>query len=515
MKDARLTRPKDKFFAEMNQQFIGLTFADVKLRSSYSEVDPRTADVHTRFSRHIGLNIPIVSAAMDRVTEHLMARVMAIAGGMGVIHRNLTPEAQAAEVAKVKNFLNALIPSPVCVSQNQTVTEIQNMRKTQSLSFQSFPVINPNGQLVGVITEDCFDFCTNVDSTAGEIMIAQCCSAKEGTSLETAFGTMMRERVKALPLTNEEGFVVGMYVWSDVQPIVTKSRANYNLDGSGRLRVAAAVGTGEAELLRAQLLIEAGVDAIVLDGAHADQYRMYDMLKRLKDTHPNVDVVVGNVSEGDSAERLAKAGADAVKVGQGCGAICLTGDVAGYGRPQLSAVYDCAYRVKGFDIPIIADGGINYSGDITKAIGAGAHSVMLGRLLAGCMEAPGDIVIVNGARLHSYDGMGSPRALRESVACQQRYNQEGMAKDRFVAEGVEALVPATGSVTDVLHQLVGGLRSGMGATGSPDIEALRENAKFTLLTQNGVVETRPHHLTEVLPTEALPSNRGVGVDHDG
>jgi len=467
---------------------VALSFGDVRILTGYSEVDPISVDVSSRFSRRVPLYSPISSAAMDTVTEHKMAITMARAGGLGVIHRGLNDEMQLNEAIRVKTYLNAVIEKPVYVLSTTTLEEIENMMATKKLNFQSFPVINSDGNVVGVITEDDFLFSQNNSVVAGTVM--QKAFAPAGTTVQEAYQIMRKKRIKALPLVNEKGKLVKMYTLSDLNRIMNNKHDRYNVDSSGHLRVGVAIGVGDV-VEHAIDLVKIGVDVLVLDTAHGNSLRVYNTLAALKRELANydVDIVVGNVSEGDAAKRLANAGADGIKVGQGPGSICTTRMIAGIGCPQLTAIYNCASAVEGSGIPIIADGGISHSGDIPIAIAAGADCIMTGMLLAGTDEAPGEVIISNGIKYMSYRGMGSPGAMK-NVRVAQRYGATG--KDNLVPEGVEARVPYQGSAEVVIKLLEGGLRKGMGYMGVPDIRSLQDDTNFYFVTKSGMEESKPH-----------------------
>lgn len=475
-----------------------LAFKDVRLRTAYSEVLPDEVDVSSQFSRNVPLKIPIVSAAMDTVTEAPMAIEMAKLGGLGVIHRNLTPEEQARHVSKVKHHLNGLIQKPICIGEEETLEEVLRKRREKGYAFDSFPVLNRENKLVGIVTETDFKFSGDNSKLVKDIMCTNLWTAPNGTSLSDAYKMMMKEKRKLLPLIDKNGELAGMYVFSDVKRIITRSAETYNVDSNNRLRVAAAIGTGESEFERAELLVNADVDVLVIDTAHADTKSAINALKKLKKKYSNVDIVVGNISIGDSAKRLTDAGADGIKVGQGPGSICTTRIIAGVGRSQVSAIYSCVqelikYRIH--DIPICADGGIEYSGDIPVAIGAGAHCVMMGSLLAGTEEAPGEVIFFEGKQWKEYRGMGSLGAMEASRSSRERYFQGKRQGEKLIPEGVEARVQYKGRVEEIMAQYVGGLRSGMGYTGSKTIKELRDKAQFDRITQAGLAEGHPHGVT--------------------
>lgn len=482
-----------KVLEKAREEGLALTFDDLRLRTDYSEVLPDEVDVSSKFSRNVGSKIPIIGAAMDTVTEYALAIELAKLGGIGVIHKNLDIGEQAAQVARVKYHLNGLIDNPICVFEDETVSAILSRREEKEYRFHSFPVLDRDRKLVGIITENDFDLCTHPDLKAKQIMTSSLLTAKVGTTLDEAYDLMRNEKKKALPLVDDQRVLQGMYVFSDVKRIKERSAVMYNVDKRGQLIVAAAVGTGEEALERVARLHENKVDVIVIDTAHGDSKRVYETLKQIKRAY-NLDVVVGNVSVGASAKRLVAAGADGVKVGQGGGSICTTRIIAGIGRPQVSAIYDCAMEIDGSGVPICADGGLRSSGDITIAIGAGAHSVMMGSMLAGTAEAPGKIISVDGGQWKTYRGMGSLGAMQERKGSRERYNQGNKKGNKLVPEGVEGAVPYKGSLADVMIQYMGGLRSGMGYVGAASIEELRKRGDFDRITSAGFKESHPHDI---------------------
>lgn len=485
---------KNKLVLERaREEGLALTFDDVRLRTGYAEVMPDSVNIESKFSRNVGLKIPIASAAMDTVTEYELAIELAKLGGVGVIHRSLSLEDQAFHVARVKNHLNGLIEKPICVYEDESISSVLSRRESNGYPFHSFPVLNRGGRLVGIVTGNDFEFCGYSSLNVKEVMSTELLTAEDGTSIDSAYDLMRREKRKILPLVKADGQISGMYVFSDVKRIKTRSAENYNVDNRGQLRVAAAVGTGEEALERVAKLYGKHVDVIVIDTAHGDSRAVIDTLKEIK-KNCSLDVVVGNVSIGESAKRLADAGADGIKVGQGPGSICTTRVIAGIGRPQLSAVYDCAKAIEGYDIPICADGGLRSSGDIPVAIAAGAHFVMMGSMLAGTEEAPGEIVFVEGRQWKSYRGMGSIGAMETSRSSRERYLQKQTGKNQIIPEGIEGLVPYKGRLADVLFQYVGGLRRGMGYVGAASIEELREKGEFDRITSAGFSESHPHDI---------------------
>lgn len=485
----------DFFFNAMASQRTGLTFGDVLLRSDYSdELLPGDVSLATRFSRHVRLNTPPVSAAMDTVTEHKMAIAVAIAGGIGVIHRNLPPEEQADEVDRVKFYLNGLIGKPICIKDaDWTMEQVLKWREVKEYAFHSFPVLDGEGKLAGLLTRNDFDFCVDPAHTrVQDAMSKNLITFTAGTSVDEAYQVMIKHKRKILPLV-DKGYLRGLFVFSDLKRIKTGS--THNVDARGNLRVAAAIGVGGAAIDRAELLVKKNVDALVMDTAHAHTASVLSTLRELKHRFPETDVVVGNISEESAARQLIQAGADGLKVGQGVGSICTTGTVTGVGRAQLTAIYWSSRGANGTDVPVCADGGIRSSGDITLALAAGAESVMLGRLLAGATEAPGRIIVVKGQRMKEYNGMGSLRAIKGAA---DRYMQGGKVIDGVVVpEGVEAWVPLLGPVSVELALYLGGLRKGMSELGAANIKDLQMKARFERLTPAAAAESRPHDVTVI------------------
>ncbi len=489
---------KDDFFAHQAELGLGLTFDDVTLLTGHSNVHPRDVVLETPFSRNITLKIPLVSAAMDRVTEHKMAIVMASLGGIGVIHRNMDPEQQAREVERVKFYLNGRIDRPISVKAHETIGEIQQRRDDKGWPFQSFPVLDENGQLQGVLTGNDFRHCDDSSQKAGEVMTREVVTGPPKTTVKEAYTILQREKRGVLPLIDENRHLTGMYVFSDLKRILTESSSTYNMDERGNLRVAAAIGTGEDAVERARVLAKAGVDALVIDTAHADTFDVIMTIEHLRaiSALETIDLVVGNVSSRESVRRLAQVaerGIDAIKIGQGPGSICTTRVVSGTGRAQLTAIWDCVQEATRHGLPVIADGGIHYSGDITKALAAGASCVMLGSMVAGTEESPGEKVLYQGVQMKEYRGMGSVAAMESSSQATQRYRQDG-ALGKLVPEGIEALVPYRGLVSDVILQCLGGLRSGMGSAGAATIKELQQKAEFELNTSAGTRESHPHNV---------------------
>ncbi|MFZ4400065.1 MAG: IMP dehydrogenase [Bacteroidales bacterium] len=474
---------QEKFFGE------GLTYDDVLLVPAYSEILPREVNVSSMFSRNIKLNIPIVSAAMDTVTESILAIAIAQEGGIGVLHKNMTIEAQANEVRKVKRAENGMILDPITLNEGALVSDALNLMKEYKIG--GIPVINKNKELIGIVTNRDLRFERNQKRPIVEIMTKDVITTSEFTDFEKAADILQIHRIEKLPVVNSQKQLVGLITYRDI--IKLKERPNACKDKNGRLRVAAGVGVTTNLIERVDALVRAGVDAIVIDTAHGHTKSVIEALKLVKSKFHDIDVVVGNIATSEAAIDLAKAGADSVKVGIGPGSICTTRVIAGIGVPQLSAVYYVAQALKGSGIPLIADGGIRYSGDIVKALAGGASSIMAGSLFAGVEESPGETIIFEGRKFKSYRGMGSIDAMQQGS--KDRYFQD-MEDDiqKLVPEGIVGRVPYKGNLTEVIHQMVGGLKAGMGYTGSKDIETLQK-AKFIKITPAGVAESHPHDIT--------------------
>ncbi len=465
----------------------GLTFDDVLLIPAYSEVLPRSVNLKTRFSRNIELNVPIVSAAMDTVTEAALAIAIAREGGLGVIHKNMPIAEQARQVHAVKRAENGMIYDPVTIRRGSTVAEALHMMEEYHIG--GIPVVDENGLLVGIVTNRDLRFEADLSRKIDDVMTSEgIITTSQATSLEEAACILQRHKIEKLPVVDSNNRLVGLVTYKDITKAKDKPCACK--DSLGRLRVAAGIGVTPDSMQRAEALVKAGVDALVIDTAHGHSKGVISVLRDAKRNFPDIDVVVGNIATGDAARYLADNGADGVKVGIGPGSICTTRIIAGVGVPQLSAVYDVAKALQGTDIPLIADGGIRYSGDIVKALAAGAHSVMLGGMLAGVEESPGDTIIYNGRKYKTYRGMGSLEAMEKGSKDRYFQGSETDAK-KLVPEGIAARVPFKGSLYEVVYQMLGGLRSGMGYCGAPDIEALHK-AKFTRITNAGVTESHPH-----------------------
>lgn len=467
----------------------GLTFDDLLLVPAYSQVLPRNVNLTTKFSRNITLNIPMVSAAMDTVTETAMAIAIAREGGIGVIHKNMTIEQQSKQVRAVKRAENGMIINPISITKDKTVADA--MALMAEFKIGGIPVVDDENRLVGIVTNRDLRFERDLNKQIDMVMTKDnLVTTRQTTDLEAAAEILQQHKIEKLPVVDSNNKLVGLITYKDITKAKDKPFACK--DEQGRLRVAAGIGVTYDSLERAQALIEAGVDAIVIDTAHGHSQGVADMLKQIKKLFPEIDVVVGNIATGDAAKFLADAGADAVKVGIGPGSICTTRVIAGVGVPQLSAIYDVAKALEGTGIPIIADGGLRYSGDIVKALAAGAWSVMMGSLLAGTEESPGETIIFNGRKFKTYRGMGSLAAMEKGSKDRYFQDVEDDIK-KLVPEGIEARVPFKGTLQEVIYQMVGGLRAGMGYCGAPTIDKLHD-AKFTRITSAGYVESHPHNV---------------------
>lgn len=469
----------------------GLTYDDVLLVPAYSEVLPREVSIQSKFTRNIPINVPIVSAAMDTVTESRMAIAMAREGGIGVLHKNMTIEQQALKVRKVKRAESGMIIDPVTLPITAKVGDAKDSMKEHSIG--GIPIVDDAGKLIGIVTNRDLRFEKNLARPLEEVMTSEnLVTVSEGTSLEDAEVILQENKIEKLPVVNAEDKLVGLITFRDITKLTQKPMANK--DTYGRLRVAAAVGvTGDA-VDRAEALVNAGVDAIIIDTAHGHTKGVVQVLKEVKKKFPDLDVVVGNIATGEAAKYLVEAGADAVKVGIGPGSICTTRVVAGVGFPQFSAVLEVAAAIKGSGVPVIADGGIRYTGDIPKAIAAGADCVMLGSLLAGTKESPGETIIYEGRKFKSYRGMGSVEAMQKGSKDRYFQDVEDDIK-KLVPEGIVGRVPYKGDLEESIHQFIGGLKAGMGYCGAGDVETLKETGKFVRITAAGVHESHPHDVT--------------------
>ena len=483
----------------------GLTFDDVLLIPAYSEVLPKTVELKTMFSRHIELNVPFVTAAMDTVTESSMAIAIAREGGIGVIHKNMSIDDQARQVAIVKRAENGMIYDPVTIRKGRTVQDALAMMHDYHIG--GIPVVDEENHLVGIVTNRDLRFERRLDKTIDEVMTSEnLVTTHQQTDLAAAAQILQEHKIEKLPVVDAENHLVGLITYKDITKAKDKPMACK--DDKGRLRVAAGVGVTKDTLERAAALVGAGADAIVIDTAHGHSLGVVEKLREVKAAFPGIDIVVGNVATGAAAKMLVDNGADAIKVGIGPGSICTTRVVAGVGVPQLSAVYDVFSALKGTDVPLIADGGLRYSGDVVKALAAGGSSVMIGSLVAGTEESPGETIIFNGRKFKSYRGMGSLEAMEQKNGSKDRYFQgDTVEVKKLVPEGIAGRVPYKGTVQEVVYQLVGGLRSGMGYCGAETIERLHD-AKFTRITNAGVLESHPHDIsiTSEAPNYSRPND---------
>ncbi len=476
----------------------GLTYDDVLLMPAYSDVLPTEVSLKTKFTKNIEMNIPIASAAMDTVTEANTAVVMAQEGGIGIIHKNLTVEEQASEVEKVKKYVSGMVVKPITVNPEDTLAHIFYLMQEHNVS--GFPVID-NGKLVGIISNRDFRFETNSSLKVKDLMTRDnLVTAKEGTSLEEAKKLLSSRRVEKLPVVDAQMHLKGLITFKDIEKTI--AFPNLNKDALGRLRVGGAIGVSSTEFERATKLIEAGADVIIVDTAHGHSKGVIEMLKSLKKLNSKVDIVAGNVATRTACEDLIKAGADGIKVGIGPGSICTTRIIAGIGVPQLQAIMDCKDVCHEAGVPYIADGGIKFSGDVTKALAAGASSVMIGSLFAGTDESPGEMVIYQGRAYKIYRGMGSLGAMVKGS--KDRYGQADVQNKKLVPEGIEGQVPYRGSLSENVHQLTGGVRSGMGYVGAASLLELMKKGKFTRITQASLQESHPH---DIKITKEAPNYR--------
>ena len=469
----------------------GLTYDDVLLVPAYSEILPREVSIQTKFTRNISLNIPIISAAMDTVTESRMAIAMAQEGGIGVLHKNMTIDEQAQKVRKVKRAESGMIIDPVTLPLTAKVLDAKQFMKEYSIG--GIPIVDEDGTLKGIVTNRDLRFEHNNDRPIVEVMTGEnLVTAAVGTSLKDAEIILQENKIEKLLIVNDNYKLAGLITFRDITKVTQKPNANK--DNYGRLRVAAAIGvTGDA-VERAAALVKAGVDAIIIDTAHGHTKGVVSVLKDVKANFPKLEVIVGNIATAEAAKYLAEAGADAVKVGIGPGSICTTRVVAGVGFPQFSAVLEVSAALKGSGVPVIADGGIRYTGDIPKAVAAGADCVMLGSLLAGTKESPGETIIYEGRKFKSYRGMGSVEAMKQGSKDRYFQDVEDDIK-KLVPEGIVGRVPYKGELYESIHQFVGGLRAGMGYCGAKDIVALQDNGKFVIITASGIGESHPHNVT--------------------
>ncbi len=469
---------------------IGLTYDDVLLVPSYSEQLPNEVEIKSKFSKNINLNIPIVSAAMDTVTESKMAIAMAQEGGLGVLHKSMTIKNQADKVKKVKRSESGMILDPVTLKENSLVSEAKNCMREYSIG--GIPIVNNKNVLIGIVTNRDLRFENDNSKKLSEVMTkSNLVTADVGVTMQEAESILQKHKIEKLPVVNSKNELSGLITFRDIQKLSLKPKSNK--DDFGRLKVAAAIGVSDDSIDRCKALVDAGVDAIVIDTAHGHSKGVINVLKQIKKQYSKIDVIVGNIATAEAAKFLVKAGADGIKVGIGPGSICTTRVIAGVGYPQLSAIYEVSNAIKGSGVSVIADGGIKYTGDITKAIAAGADCVMLGSLLAGTKESPGETVIYEGRKFKTYRGMGSIEAMQKGS--KDRYFQSSVNEsNKLVPEGVVGRVPYKGDLVESIHQFVGGIRSGMGYCGCKTINDLKENGKFVQITGAGLQESHPHNV---------------------
>jgi len=481
---------KNSYIQALMEQFPyeGLTFDDVSLITRYADFLPEETDIVSRLTSRINVNIPFVSAAMDTVTESEMANSMALLGGIGIIHKNLTIEEQAKQVASVKHHLNGLIRNPVVFRTSDTIQTINKFKEEKGFTFNGFPILDEKDNLVGILTSTDIKYSRSINARASDLMTSNVITAAPKTTLKEAYEIMMSNKIGKLPLT-AKGKLVGLYSLSDVKTLVENAHPLYNRDDKYRLRVGAAVSANDNA--RTEALAAEEVDVIVVDSAHGHSKGIIDMVKWIARHFPKIDIIAGNVGTGEGAIALRDAGAHAVKVGIGPGSICTTRVVCGVGIPQITAIYQAAKAING-SIPVIADGGIRHSGDVPKALVAGAETVMLGSILAGTEESPGEKIIHQGRQYVTYRGMGSLAAMRAGTGSRERYSQANAKEDELVPQGVEGIVPYAGTLSKVMTQYCGGLRSALGYCGARNIADLRKNGRFVRVSLAGLSEGHPH-----------------------
>ena len=467
-----------------------LTFDDVSLVTQYADFLPQETDIASRLTTRIALNIPLVSAAMDTVTEAEMAIAMAMLGGIGIVHRNLTPMQQADIVGRVKHHLNGLIEKPVTFRVSETLKTVREVRQARGYTFSGFPILDDQDRIVGILTAADIKFARDPDAPIADIMTKDVVTARRDTTLEQAYDIMQRKKIGKLPLA-EDGKLVGLYSFADVRTLIQNVQPMYNRDNQYRLRVGAAIAPHDEA--RVEVLAEKDIDVVVVDTSHGHSKGVVDIVKWVKSHFPQVDVIAGNIATGDAAVALRDAGADGVKVGIGPGSICTTRVVTGVGIPQISAIYECAKALDG-SIPVIADGGIRQSGDVPKAIVAGADAVMMGSILAGTEESPGEKIIYQGRQYVAYRGMGSLAAMQQGQGSRMRYHQDEVSADDLVPQGVEGMVPYAGTVRKVMTQFCGGLRLCMGYCGCRSLRELQERGQLVRITSAGVAEGHAHNV---------------------
>lgn len=480
-----------------------LTYDDVTLVTQYADFLPDAASTATRLTSRININAPFISAAMDTVTESNMAIAMALGGGIGVIHKNLSMEEQTRQVRLVKNHLNGLILTPVCFHEEDSLAKILEYKQEQGLRFGGFPILDDQNRVTGILTRSDIRFASSMEMKARDAMTRASVFAPPGTSLEEAYQLMSANKVGKLPLIDNDGHLAGLYSFTDVKNLVENKHPLYCRDSHHRLRSAAAVGVTQHDHKRVEMLVDAGVDVLVVDSAHGHSKGILDMVSWISHNYPDVDIIAGNVATAEGAIAIRDAGAHAVKVGIGPGSICTTRVVCGVGIPQLTAVYEAASALEG-SIPIVADGGIKLSGDVPKAITAGASTVMLGSLLAGTEESPGEKIIYEGRQYVVYRGMGSLAAMKSGAGSRERYGQASTAADDLVPQGIEGVVPFSGPVHKILTQFSGGLRASLGYCGCKSVDELQKRGRFYRVTGAGMREAHPH---DIKITKEAPNYR--------
>ncbi len=475
-----------------HHRFTGLTYDDVSLITQYADFLPADADLSTALTTGIRLNIPYISAAMDTVTEADMGIAMALAGGIGIVHKNLEPAAQRTEIKRVKYYLNGFLVKARTISPEMTLADVEVMKREKGFRFSSFPVVDNNRKLLGVVTGSQFRYAESEDLTVGEIMITDTVTARPGISMQEAYDILLRHKISILPVIEKDGTFVGLYSFKDLRRIIKGKSGGECVDENYSLRVGAAVGPGDHE--RIEVLLETPVDVLVVDTAHGHTRGVIDMVKWIKSRWTDQQVIAGNIATGEAALALVEAGVDGVKVGIGPGSICTTRVISGVGVPQFSAVYNVSKALRGTGVPVIADGGIKHSGDVPKALAAGAGTVMMGSVLAGTDEGPGERVLIRGRQYVAYRGMGSLGAMQQRHGSSDRYGQKDVDSPKLVPEGIEGVVPYSGPVGTILHQYGGGLRASMGYNGCRTIADLQKNARLVRVTPSGRREAHPHDI---------------------
>jgi len=483
----------DAFMA--HHQFTGLTYDDVSLVTQYADFLPAEANLSTQLTQHIRLNAPFVSAAMDTVSESAMGIAMALNGGIGIIHKNLDAQSQRTEVKRVKYYLNGFLVKARTISPELTVAQVEQLKREKGYHFSSFPVLDDNRRLLGIVTGSQLRYAPSQDTAVADIMVRDTVVARGYTTLKEAYEILTRHKISILPVVDEENVFRGLFSYKDVSRIIRQESPLQCVDERYSLRVGAAVGPADHE--RVECLLESHVDVLVVDTAHGHSKGVIEMVKFIKSRRRDQQVIAGNVATGDGARALADAGADAVKVGIGPGSICTTRVVTGVGIPQLTAVYEATRALRGTGIPVIADGGIKISGDVPKALVAGAGCVMMGSILAGTDESPGERVLIGGRQYVTYRGMGSLGAMAQRFGSADRYGQRDVSSRKLVPEGVEGMVPYVGAAATVLHQFAGGLRASLGYNGTPTIAELQERGRFVRVTESGKREAHPHDIQYV------------------